>query len=192
MEEIRALAVPPIPWDIALGHWFDEQFPPVEVRHTYARASRRQASSPEIPRPGRAIRESEELQRTFGVLIDTSGSMSSRQLELTLDAAASYAAAKEVSRIRVIFCDAAAYDAGYMTPKELAGRVRVTGRGGTVLQPGIDFLLRAPDFPRDAPVLIITDGEIELKVRIPQKHAWLLPRGCRLPFPARGPVFYFS
>ena len=192
MEEIRALAVPPLPWDVALGHWFDEQFPPVEVRRTYARPSRRQASSPEIPRPGRAIRESEELQRTFGVLIDTSGSMSSRQLGLALGAAASYAAAKDVAMIRVIFCDAAAYDAGYVTPEELAGRVRVTGRGGTVLQPGIDFLLRAPDFPRDAPVLIITDGEIELKVRIPQKHAWLLPRGCRLPFPARGPVLYFS
>lgn len=104
MEEIRALAVPPIPWDIALGHWFDEQFPPVEVRHTYARASRRQASSPEIPRPGRAIRESEDLQRTFGMLIATSGSAISAT-RTAFSAARIFLACSDSSSARsILFC----------------------------------------------------------------------------------------
>jgi predicted metal-dependent peptidase len=57
-----------------------------------------------------------------------------------------------------MFCDAFAYDAGYMRPDDIAGRVKVRGRGGTVLQPGIDLLERAADFPESGPILVITDG----------------------------------
>lgn len=38
-------------------------------------------------------------------------------------------------------------DAGYLSPDEIAGRVKATGRGGTILQPGIDCLENAKDFP---------------------------------------------
>src|SRR5690606_31005074 len=80
------------------------------------------------------------------------------------------------------------YDAGYLAPAEIAGRVRVRGRGGTVLQPGIDLLHRADDFPRTAPLLVITDGRCDT-LRVRREHAYLLPRGGRLPFRAAGPVF---
>jgi hypothetical protein len=30
VEEIRALSVPPIPWDVELARWFDEYFTPLE------------------------------------------------------------------------------------------------------------------------------------------------------------------
>ena len=69
-----------------------------------------------------------------------------------------------------------------------AGRVRVRGRGGTVLQPGVDLLERAKDFPNDGPILLVTDGYCDV-VRIRRDHAFLLPRGHGLPFSPRGPVF---
>ena len=77
-------------------------------------------------------------------------------LAKALGAIASYSIAREVPAVRVVFCDAAVYDQGYMPPEAIAGRVRVRGRGGTVLQPGIDLLNQAKDFPKDAPLLVIT------------------------------------
>jgi hypothetical protein len=53
-----------------------------------------------------------------------------------------------VPAARVVFGDASAYDAGYLAVDQIAGRVR--GRGGTVLQPAIDLLERAVDFPPTA------------------------------------------
>ncbi len=32
VEEIRALAMPPIPWDVELARWFDQHFPPLEKK----------------------------------------------------------------------------------------------------------------------------------------------------------------
>ena len=49
-------------------------------------------------------------------------------------------------------------DAGYLTPENIADKVQVKGRGGTVLQPGINLLEKAQNFPSSAPLLIITDG----------------------------------
>lgn len=93
--------------------------------------------------------------------------------------------------VRVVFCDAEAHDNGWMHPFDIAGRVRVRGRGGTILQPGVDLLQDAPDFPKDGPILVITDAWID-RVRIKREHAYLIPAGAVLPFPARGPVFRFS
>ena len=109
-----------------------------------------------------------------------------------LGAVASYAASHEVPFARVVFCDAQAYDAGYVSPEDIAGRVAVKGRGGTALQPGIDLLEQAQDFPKDGPILIITDGMIEERMSIRHEHAWLLPSGRWLPFRTRMPVFYFD
>ena len=69
----------------------------------------------------------------------------------------------------------------YLAPEDIAGRVKVTGRGGTILQPGVDCLEQANDFPKDGPILIITDGEIENDLKVRREHAFLLPRGtgCR-------------
>jgi hypothetical protein len=49
-------------------------------------------------------------------------------------------------------------------------------------------LNQTPDFPRDAPILIITDGECDI-LKIGREHAFLLPEGRSLPFPPVGKVF---
>ena len=192
VEEIRALSMPPIPWDVKLAEWFEEHFPPVQIHHSYARPSRRQSSTPDIPRPGKVIREEDRWTVTFGVVLDTSGSMEKELLGKALGSIAGYAEAREVSWVRVVFCDAEAYDAGYLAPGEIAGRVEVTGRGGTVLQPAIRFLEEAKDFPPDSPILIITDGMVEDYLGIHREHAFLIPIGSRLPFRPRGQIFYFE
>ncbi|MBQ4522100.1 MAG: hypothetical protein IJA10_04010 [Lachnospiraceae bacterium] len=191
VAEIRALSTPPIPWEVELGKWFDYQFPPLEKHRSYARPSRRQGATPDIPRPRYIMQEQDFANRTFGVVVDTSGSMSCNQLGLALGAIASYATSKEVPFVRVVFCDADAYDAGYMTPEDIASRVKVTGGGGTILQPAITLLEKAKDFPEDGPILIITDGYIEEKISIHHNHAFLLPKGHKLPFVPKGKVFYF-
>lgn len=192
IEEIRALAMPPIPWDVALAKWFDIYFAPLEKHRTYARPSRRQASTPNIPRPRYTMTDIPVDSRTFGVVIDTSGSMEAKTIGKALGAIASYSVAHDVPFARVVFCDADAYDIGYVAPEDIAGRVAVKGRGGTILQPGINALENADDFPKDGPILIITDGEIEEYLDIKHEHAYLLPQGNRLPFRAKGKVFYFS
>jgi predicted metal-dependent peptidase len=191
VEEIRALTEPPMPWDVELARWFDDHFVPVERRRSYARASRRQSATPDIPRPGWHLPEELMQSRTFGVVLDTSGSMDRRLLGKALGAIASYAVTRDVQAVRVVFCDAAAHDNGWMHPFDIAGRVRIRGRGGTVLQPGINLLQDTPDFPKDGPILVITDARCD-RVLVKRDHAFLIPAGAVLPFPARGPVFRFS
>jgi predicted metal-dependent peptidase len=188
-EEIRALDQPPLPWDAKLARWFDEHVRAPEPQRTYARASRRQAATPDIPRPGRVRPEQRASRPTFGVVLDTSGSMDNQLLGKALGAIASYATARDVPAARVVFCDAVAYDAGYLPVEEIATRVRVRGRGGTVLQPGVTLLERADDFPADGPILVITDGDCDV-LRLRREHAFLTPRSARLPFTPRGPVFH--
>ena len=48
VEDIRALAHPPIPWDVELARWFDEYFTPLEKIRSYALPSRRQSSTPKF------------------------------------------------------------------------------------------------------------------------------------------------
>ncbi len=188
IEEIRALSVPPIPWDVELARWFDEHFRPIEKVRTYARPSRRQSSTPDIPRPRLVVPDEARETRTYGVVLDTSGSMDRMLLAKALGAIASYSVSRDVPAARVVFCDAVAYDQGYMAPEEIAGRVKVKGRGGTVLQPGVRLLEKALDFPKDAPILIITDGWCD-EVRTRRDHAFLLPKGQSLPFVPKGKVF---
>lgn len=188
LEEIRALSQPPIPWDVELAHWFDEHFPPLEKVRSYARPSRRQSATPDIPRPRWVSVEDAQRARTFGVVLDTSGSMERAILAKALGAISSYSIARDVPRVRVVFCDAVTYDQGYLAPETIAGTVQVRGRGGTILQPGIDLLEHAEDFPPDGPLLIITDGFCDRLV-VRREHAYLLPKGRHLPFVPRGRVF---
>ncbi len=189
IEEIYALSRPPIKWDVELAKWFDEYFSSLEKHRSYARMSRRQSSTPDIPRPAWRPVEEPEAQRIFGVLLDTSGSMDRHLLAAALGSIASYSAARDVHHIRLVFCDAAAYDQGVVHPDDLAEAVQVRGRGGTVLQPGIDLLDRDPKFPKDVPLLIITDGKCDRLNLRGRNHAFLIPYGNRLPFPPKGPVF---
>ena len=137
IEEIRSLSQTPIPWDVRLAEWFDERFPPPESRRSYARPSRRQTSTPDIPRPSvQKPTQEERSSRVFGVVLDTSGSMAPQLLGKALGAIASYALARDVTAVRLICCDAQAYDSGWVEPESLLDRFSVQGRGGTILQPG--------------------------------------------------------
>jgi hypothetical protein len=71
----RALSHPPPPWNARLARWFDEFVPRPEPVRMYARPSRRQSSTPDIPRAGPHLPPEEIARRTFGVVLDTSGSM---------------------------------------------------------------------------------------------------------------------
>ena len=147
-------------------------------------------ATPDIPRP-RYVPVDDGSIRTFAVLLDTSGSMDRKLLAKALGTIASYSAAREVDLVRLVFCDAVVYDQGYVPPEDIAGRVRVKGRGGTVLQPGLDLLDTSRDFPPAGPVLIITDGWCDV-LRVRRDHAFLVPAGNRLPFVPKGPVFWVS
>ena len=114
--------------------------------------------------------------------------MDKHTLAKALGSIASYAEAKEVPAVRVVCCDAAPYDLGYLPAQDIAHRVQIQGRGGTVLQPAINLLENSADFPKEGPLLIITDADCDhLDVRRP--HAYLLAPGRRLPFTPRGDVF---
>ena len=54
------------------------------------------------------------------------------------------------------------------------------------------LLEQAKDFPREAPLLIITDCECDRLNLYGRDHAFLVPRGRSLPFPPKGPVFYLE
>jgi predicted metal-dependent peptidase len=169
----------------------DAFFPPLEAKRSFARASRRQASTPDIPRPIWLRPEERLAARTFGVVLDTSGSMPPRLLARALGAIASYALSREVPRVRVLQCDAGVHDMGYVEPETLLGQVEVRGRGGTVLQPAITRLEADARFPKDAPILVITDGGCDA-LSIRREHAFLMPEGARLPFHTRAPRFAFE
>jgi predicted metal-dependent peptidase len=191
VEEIKSILQPPIPWDVQLGQWLDNYFPPIAAKRSFARASRRQSSTPDIPRAVYVKPLELMTTRTFGVVLDTSGSMDKNTLARGLGAIASYALSREVPQVRVMQCDAGIHDMGYVEPESLLETVEVKGRGGTVLQPAIERLESAANFPKDAPILIITDGECDyLSCR--HAHAYLLPEGGRLPFDTRSPIFHFE
>jgi len=75
-----------------------------------------------------------------------------------------------------------------MAPHSIMGKVVVRGRGGTILQPGIDFLENSSDFPANGPILIITDGFCD-NFYCHREHAILIPKGRSLPFKPKGEVF---
>ena len=56
------------------------------------------------------------------------------------------------------------------------GVFSVTGRGGTVLRPAVSFLYRQPNFPADAPLMIITDGWCGEEMLVVRDHCFVLPR----------------
>jgi hypothetical protein len=72
------------------------------------------------------------------------------------------------------------------------GRVEITRLGGTILQPGIQCIIELTDFPKDGPLLVITDGACDALQIIPREHAFLLLESARLPFTTRAPIFRFD
>jgi predicted metal-dependent peptidase len=191
VDEIRGLRQRPIPWDVQLGQWLDAFFPPIEARRSFARQSRRQASTPDIPHPVWLRPGELTATRTFGVVLDTSGSMSPRLLARALGAITAYALSRDVLQVRVLQCDARVHDMGYVAPESLMTGVEIHGRGGTILMPAIAKLESDKNFPAEAPILIITDGLID-SIVVRRDHAYLMPEGARLPFRTQAPRFAFE
>lgn len=191
-EEIKIINQPAIPWQVELARWISQRFPLEESTRTYARPSRRQSSTPDIPRARYVRPEEEKNTRTFGVIMDTSGSMDRQLLGKCLGAIVSYASAQEVKQIRLVFCDAETYDEGYIELNQLVNKVKVKGRGGTVLQQAVNYLENVKDFPVNAPILILTDGFFEPTLKVKRDHAFLLPNRHDLPIVPTGQVFEFK
>ena len=80
---------------------------------------------------------------------------------------------------------------GYVEPERLLKAVEVKGKGGKVLMPAIERLEAAANFPKDAPILRITDGLCDY-LTLCCAHAFLLPESGRLPFDTRAPIFHFD
>jgi predicted metal-dependent peptidase len=108
-----------------------------------------------------------------------------------LGAIASFAAARDIAAVRLISCDVAAFDHGFLPPETIGDRIELRGRGGTRLQPGVDLLERAHDFPEDGPILVITDGYCESFASRRRFAIWL-PEARTLWFPTRAPIFRFA
>lgn len=190
VEEIRRITAAPIPWDVQLARWFDEHFPLPERRRTYARRSRRQSATT-IPLPSYYYPKTEE-EYTYGIVLDTSGSMDRRLLGISLGAIVAYSEARNIKKIRLVYNDAAHYDCGFVSVDSLLQDVEIRGRGGTVLQPAFDYLEKQHDFPKTAPILCITDGFFEDSLGVKREHAFLIPKGNKLPIKTHKPVFYFE
>lgn len=52
-------------------------------------------------------------------------------------------------------------------------------------------LINDPDFPKNGPILIITDGDCDV-FTVPRDQAFLVPKGCHLPFRPKGDFFEMS
>lgn len=185
-EEVRGQLRRPIPWDVRLARWFDAHLAPHATRRSYVRPSRRQSATPDIPRP--RVTPQEDVTHSFGVVLDTSSSMGRSTLAAALGSIAAYALAREVSAVRLVYCDATPYDQGYVEPETLLDWVDVRGRGGTVLQGAIDLLDKAPDFSPAGPILVVTDGLCD-EISIRRDHAYLVPQGAGLAFETSAPIF---
>jgi hypothetical protein len=60
-----------------------------------------------------------------------------------------------------------------------------------MLRPAIDRLEESADFPKDAPILVITDGACD-SFTVRREHAFLMSEGARLPFRTQAPIFRFE
>jgi predicted metal-dependent peptidase len=125
------------------------------------------------------------------VVLDTSASMDRESLAAALGSIAGYALSRGVRATRLVFCDAAPHDRGYVRPEELLDWVDIRGRGGTVLQGALDMLEDAQDFPVSSPILIVTDGLCD-QLSTRREHAFLVPPRHQMQFETLAPVFEMS
>lgn len=174
-EEIRVLEQPSIPWEVELASWISYNLPVDEKKRSYARVSRRPSIFPDMPLPKWLVPQEEKKSKTFGVVLDTSGSMDKNLLGKCLGAIAAYAKQNDVIQVRLICCDTEPYDLGYVNVDEIKNKMKVFGRGGTVLQPAFNYLEVQADFPKYAPILVLTDGYFEPGLQTSRASAYLVP-----------------
>lgn len=162
-------------WDVQLAYWFDTHFLPLERRRTYARPGRRQsAMGPNQPSPSYRFSDADIQNRTFGVVLDTCPSMDRDLLAEAFEVLTMQSLAHDIARIRLIFCDKMTYDEGYVLPEHLREHTDIKGLQHPPLQPGIELLELAYDFPKDSPILLVTDGACD-QLDIKREHAFIVP-----------------
>jgi predicted metal-dependent peptidase len=134
--------------------------------HSYVRPSRRQDAMRDhddtIILPG--LRASEPPR--VAVIVDTSGSVSSQELNQALTEIKGISKAVGMREaIAVIACDAKAYPARYVRSSSSITDLKLEGGGGTDLREGITASLELPKKP--ALVILISDGESPYPVTSP-------------------------
>ncbi|MEN8237527.1 MAG: hypothetical protein ABFQ95_08360 [Pseudomonadota bacterium] len=164
----------PTRWDVQLAHWFDTHFLPIERHRTYARPGRRQAAMGKIPCPSFRYSYEDLQSRTFGLVLDTWPSMDRDLLAEAFDVLMMQSIAHDIPQIRLIFCDKTTYDEGYVLPEHLREHTNIKGLKHPPLQPGIDLLESAYDFPRHSPILLVTDGACD-RLNVRREHAFIVP-----------------
>ncbi|MEI6233555.1 MAG: hypothetical protein WCT04_10915 [Planctomycetota bacterium] len=188
LDEMRALENPPLPWDVQLGRWFDEHIPPVERVRTYGRPSRRQSSTPDIARPRYVWPDDETMIKgSFGLVIDTSGSLEPGYASLALGAITTYALSRNIPSVRVVLSGLELVDLGPTPCAELFQSFQLSARGQSTIQPAIELLDKARDFPEDAPMLLLTAVPCD-RVKTHRIHAYLIPEDGRLTYQSSAPV----
>jgi predicted metal-dependent peptidase len=185
LEEIFVVLEEPLEWNVKLGAWLRLSVPLLEARRSFSKASRRQSSAPQWPRAGAINPQSEIDARIVGVVLDTSGSMTGAWISEVLGAFVSFCLAHQVGWVRLLECDAQVFDRGVLRPEELLGVQIVRGRGGTKLQPAIDFFETDQAFPTAAPILILSDGYTD-ELRCDRSHAMVVPKGGGVPLGFEG------
>ncbi|AFZ67201.1 vWA domain-containing protein [Deinococcus peraridilitoris] len=191
-RELRERAAEPIPWRPALQAYLGSIVPRRVRRRTYARPSRRSSLDPHEPRAGRG-RDEPGPRHSLVLVVDTSGSMSDRDLAEALGGVRTTCQVLGIERVRVLACDAGVTDHGWQVPWRAGDRLILKGGGGTSLIPALaladQLALESDGVHPDTPMLIVTDGLFDDRVSPAREHAFLMPPGTRLLFPTRAPVF---
>lgn len=188
LDELRALEHPPLPWDVQLARWFDENVPPLERVRTYGRPSRRQSSTPNIARPRYVWPDDETASRSsFGLVVDTSGSLAPKFISVALSAISMYALSRNIRFIRLVYSGGELHDAGLVTAEELNKPIMVTERSTPLIQAGLDVMHADRNFEQDAPVLLLTGMPVD-RIKTLRNHAFLVKEGARLPYRTAAPM----
>ena len=131
-EHIAAMLQPTIDWRTALRNLLTEY---VSTRDTWSRPDRRTAANG----PYLAGKEPHGAP-PIAFAVDTSGSMSNKELAEVWAEVRECADAMLPETIRIIQCDAAIADDQTFEPEDLPQELDARGRGGTLFQPVFDLL----------------------------------------------------
>ncbi len=117
----------------------------------------------------------------FGLIVDTSGNLNHARAAVALGAISTYALSRSIPSVRMVLSGMDLVDVGQATCDELFQRFAVSQRANSTIQPAIDLLDTARDFPDDAPILILTAVPCD-RIKTNRTHAYLIPEDGRLTY----------
>ena len=161
-------------WDVHLALWFSTHFGPIERRRSYARPSRRQSINPNRPTAGYRVSREDLENRTFGLILDTPELFNQDILDTVLNVLTLHSIAHDIPQVRLLYCDAKTYDLGFVAPDQLQTMIDIKGLGQKIpLQSSVDLLEKAYDFPKNVPIILISDA-LNNTLDIKREHAYIL------------------